>query len=389
MNKRIFSIFMVASLLGSATACGSDSAQEASTATETTVEVSETAQEENSTDDSSTESTVEEVASETYEIPEGMYLSEITGEPISEEIKDQRPVAVMIDNESLALPHYGVAEADVVYEMMNSTANNRITRLMCIVKDWGNIEQMGSIRSTRPTNILLMSEWNAVLCHDGGPYYNDQYFIRDWADHFSGTFSRVANGKSREYTEYILSGDLESNFEDSGYSTTYNEYANADTTHFEFTDYGTTVDLSENGYQYCADAAIIDIKPFAHNGSQLIYNEETQTYDYYEYGAVHEDAEDGDVLTFDNVILQKCTFSQLDDEGYLIYNCIDTNQPGLYATKGKITDVVWTKPNETDITRFYDEHGEEIVLNTGKTYIALVPDDTWDQLAIGAFYYSE
>ncbi len=380
MNKRIFSLAMTAALLGTVTACGSNVTEETASDNGTTaIEVAEDV-----SADASTESTTEEAATEDYTIPEGMYLSELTGEPISEDIKDQRPIAVMVDNESLALPHYGIAEADVVYEMMNSTLNNRITRLMCIIKDWGNIEQMGSIRSTRPTNILLMSEWNAVLCHDGGPYYNDQYFARDWADHFSGTFSRVSNGKSKEYTEYILSGDLEANFEDSGYSTTYNEYANEDTSHFEFTDYGTTVDLSENGYQYCADAVLIDLKPFAHNSTQLVYNEETETYDYYEYGEIHEDAEDGEVLTFDNVILQKCTFTQLDDNGYLIYNCIDINQPGLYATKGKITDIVWTKTTETEITRYYDENGNELTINTGKTYIALIPDDTWDQIVISA-----
>ncbi len=379
MNKRVLSMLMTTTMLATVTACGSDTNADVAGTTETTVAAEETTAA--STDDATVAEKAEEVA-ESYEIPEGMYLSELTGEPISEEIQDQRPIAVMVDNESLALPHYGIAEADVVYEMMNSTKNDRITRLMCIIKDWGNIEQMGSIRSTRPTNILLMSEWNAVLCHDGGPYYNDQYFVRDWADHFSGTFSRVSNGKSREYTEYILSGDLEANFEDSGYSVNYNEYANEDTSHFTFTDYGTTVDLSDNGYQYCADATFIDIKPFSHNGSQLVYNEETQTYDYYEYGEIHEDAEDGEVLTFDNVILQKCSFAQLDENGYLIYNCIDTNQPGLYATKGKITDIVWTKTTETEITRYYDENGNEITMNTGKTYIALIPDDTWDQLAI-------
>ena len=51
--------------------------------------------------------------------------SEITGLPVSPAIAAQRPVAVMIDNDTRALPHYGLAEADVVYEMMNSTLNNR------------------------------------------------------------------------------------------------------------------------------------------------------------------------------------------------------------------------------------------------------------------------
>ena len=49
-------------------------------------------------------------------LPEGKYRSELTNELIDESLKDQRPVAVMVDNESIALPHYGLSHADVVYE---------------------------------------------------------------------------------------------------------------------------------------------------------------------------------------------------------------------------------------------------------------------------------
>ena len=55
------------------------------------------------------------------------YVSELTGLPTSIALQTQRPVAVMIDNDTKALPHYGLSEADVVYEMMNSTANKRVT----------------------------------------------------------------------------------------------------------------------------------------------------------------------------------------------------------------------------------------------------------------------
>ena len=145
---------------------------------------------------------------EPEEIREGMYRSELTNEWIDESLKNQRPVAVMVDNEKIALPHYGLTEADIVYEMMNSTLNNRITRFMAIVKDWGKIEQFGSIRSTRSTNIYLAGEWNAVLCHDGGPYFAmDLVKEKDYCDNFTGTFSRIDNGKKREYTEYIVAGD--------------------------------------------------------------------------------------------------------------------------------------------------------------------------------------
>ena len=85
----------------------------------------------------------------------------------------------MVDNESIALPHYGLTQADVVYEMMNSTENGRITRFMALVKDWETLEQFGSIRSARVTNCILAAEWNAVLCHDGGPFYIDDIYFSD------------------------------------------------------------------------------------------------------------------------------------------------------------------------------------------------------------------
>ena len=160
-----------------------------------------------------------EATEEPEEIREGMYRSELTNEWIDEALKDQRPIAVMVDNEKIALPHYGLTEADVVYEIMNSTLNDRITRFMVLVKDWEKIEQMGSIRSTRSTNIYLLGEWNAVLCHDGGPYFAmDLIAEKAYCDNFTGTFSRVQNGKPTEFTEYILKGDLEKNFSSKNYS---------------------------------------------------------------------------------------------------------------------------------------------------------------------------
>jgi hypothetical protein len=376
-KKAVATILCAVMVMGVA-ACGKETPEEAPAEEESTSLFEEV---DESGEAKTEEDKEEDKVDENYELPEGMYYSEITGEPISEEIKDQRPIAVMVDNEKKALPHYGTSEADVVYELMNSTKNDRITRLMCIFKDWGEVEQLGSIRSTRPTNILLAAEWNAVLCHDGGPFYNDQYFSQDWATHFSGGFSRVQNGKATEFTEYILSGDLDDKFEDaksdSTYTTTYNQYAN-EGSHFVFTEYGNEIKLDKK-YDRSYKALNISL-PFKHNQSQLIYNPDTKEYEYYEYGSRHEDAEDGEPMSFKNVILQKCTFSQLDENGYLIYNCIDSGQYAWYITNGVAKDVTWIKPGETAVTKFYDENGDELEINTGKTYIALVPDDTWENV---------
>ena len=65
------------------------------------------------------------------------------------------------------------------------------------------------------------------------------------------------------------------------------------------------------------------------------------------------------------------------------YNTVDSGKPGYYVTGGEAVPVTWTKESETDITRFYDASGAELTINTGKTYIALVPEDTWSEVQIG------
>ena len=332
---------------------------------------------EDSSENTAAEGTETEDFGTPLPVPDGQYLSELTGLPIDESLKMQRPIAVMIDNESKALPHYNTAGADIVYEMMNSTANDRITRLMCLYKDWEDLPQTGSIRSVRPTNILVAQEYDAVICHDGGPFYINDYFSR-YPYHFSGTFSRVDNGKAREFTEYILPGDLDRNFSRSGYSK---EYSEESASHFQFAPYGTKTNLDDWDADGIRTARHIEL-PFYHNRSQLIYNEETRTYDYYEYGKQHLDAGTKAPLSFTNVLLQDCSFHQYDKNGYLIYNCIDKFQFAYYCTEGKNISILWTKEGEDGVTRFFDADGEEIQINPGKTYIGIIPDDTWDEVKI-------
>ena len=118
---------------------------------------------------------------------------------------------------------------------------------------------------------------------------------------------------------------------------------------------------------------------FLHNKSKLSYNAATRTYDYYEYGSIHQDAEDNQVLTFKNVLLQCVPFTQLDKNGYLTYNVVGTGA-GFYITNGKAVPITWAKGSETGITHYYNADGSEITVNRGKTYIGLLPSDSWDKL---------
>lgn len=335
----------------------------------------------------STEAVTEEETEERAEFeivtaedaPEGKVVSELTGEFIDEAIKNQRPVAVMIDNEKTALPHYGVTEADIVYEMVNSTHNDRVTRLMALVKDWGAIERLGNVRSARVTNCILAMEWNAVLCHDGGPFYINAYTALPYLDNFSGGFSRIPNGKAYEFTEYIADGELMKRFKANNVEVEYNNYYEGE--HFTFAN---NVDLGSS-----ADEAVKIELPFPHNSSELEYNEEDQLYYYSEYGSPHLDPGNGNAqLCFKNVIIYEADMElcrngdYIDENGYMYYDIIEKSGEGYYIVNGKAEPIRWRKLSATAPTEFFDEDGNEIILNVGKTYIGIVPSDAWSELVI-------
>lgn len=379
MKKRSLVIGLLLACTLAMTACGGDSNQQASTNTEAANTESGNSE---IIVDANTEVSIQEPIDEAT-IPEGMTVSDLTGEFIDEDIANQRPVAVMVDNEKTALPHYGLTKADVIYEMVNSTANDRVTRLMVLVKDWDAIEQLGNVRSARATNCMLAMEWNAILCHDGGPFYINDYIALPSLDNLSGGFSRIPNGKAYEFTEYIADGEIAARLDANNIETEYNNHYEG--THFTFAN---NIDLS-------GDVAATKVElPFPHNSSELEYNPEDGLYYYSEYGQPHLDpGNDNAQLCFKNVIIQEAdmlTHSvteadgkvNYDQNGYMYYQLENESGKGYYLVNGEMSEITWSKGSLTSPTRYFDANGNELVLNVGKTYIAIVPSDAWKEVVI-------
>ncbi len=376
MKKRSLVIGLLLMCTLTLGACGKeDTKQPVSSNTEVS---SEGASTETGTEISTEGSISAEVIKED-EIPSGMVVSDLTGEFIAADLEKQRPVAVMIDNEKTALPHYGLTKADIVYEMINSTENNRVTRFMALVKDWDAIEQLGNVRSARATNCKLAMEWNAILCHDGGPFYINEYTSLPSLDNLSGGFSRIPNGKAYEFTEYISTGEVAKRLKANNIEVEYNNHYEG--THFLWS--------NEVEFKDAEDATSVAL-PFPHNSSELKYSEEDQLYYYSEYGAPHLDPGNGNAqLCFKNVLIQEADmFTHLvdgenpDQNGYMYYQLENSSGEGYYLLNGKVVPITWKKGSLTSPTQYFDAYGNELVLNVGKTYIAIVPSDSWRDVEI-------
>lgn len=357
--EKYLQIFFVLILMLNLAGCGNNNKITSEATSEPTTEPTQTAK---ATPDS-------------YAAPIGTYFSEITGLPISTDLQNQRPIAVMVDCESVAFPHYGIAEADIVYDLRNSMKNDYVTRFMAVYKDYANIPQIGSIRSTRPTNVWLAGEWNAILCHDGGDPEAFEIMDHDFAQqHLSSGFTRVDNGKAWEFTEYITAGEVASRIQDAGYDTNYNQFKQ-DGDHFTYVKYTTELDTSS-----FSNASSI-ILPNPHNGTTLDYNTSTKTYDLSMYGELHKDAEDDQVLTFKNALLLDCDYEEITSAN-IQYHIVDNSGNGYYMTDGKMESITWKKSGENGITHYYDANGKDLEMNRGKTYIGLICSDVWGDIGI-------
>ena len=160
--KRIGLLCLSVCLIGM-TGCGKAEAQEAEENTfntEAEVIAWEQEQEENTDEDTQEE----DPAPAPREVVNGKIRSYFTGDWIDEEMGKTRPLAIMLNNTSAALPMSGVSNASVIYEC---PVEGRITRWMGVFEDWENLERIGSVRSCRLYYLHFAQEFHPVYAHFG------------------------------------------------------------------------------------------------------------------------------------------------------------------------------------------------------------------------------
>ena len=324
--------------------------------------------------DNTKEVEVQEVDNDTPP-EEGMVRSRITNEWVKEEINNTRPVAVMIPNTKTAA-QYGISRADVLYEC---NVEGSITRLMAVFQDWNNFDRLGNVRSCRDYYVYWAFEWDAFYVHFGGPFYIDEVIKRtdDIDGLTSSNFWRAKDTSNSTDNAYVTTEGLLSDINKHGYSLEYRS-GYADEQHYKFAPTGEPNTLEQ--YSDAITANKIDMSlTYPVTNCYFIYNEATGLYDRYQHlsGAAdgpHIDKANGEQLAFKNILIQNAYFEVRDDKGYLAFRCHDTTKDGWFFTNGKGIHVNWEKTSDYGATRYYDDAGNEIELNTGKTMVCIVEE---------------
>lgn len=322
------------------------------------------------------ESKQESVISEDLPPQEGMVRNPLTNEWTTQEKASLRPVAVMVPDDSSAIPHYNLSKADILYECL---VESDISRLMAVYSDWSDLERVGNVRSSRDYFVYWAFEWDAVYLHAGGPYYINDVIGRNTTHNIdalnspSGVFYRTTD-RTAPQNLYFDGSDILGEMNRLGYPLQIRSDL-VNQPHFQFTDATNPNTLTQ--YQGASIAKKINLaNAYPVSKTWFEYNESDGL--YYRFQApsngAHMDAATGKQLAFKNVLVQFTYHEVRDSQGYLAFQCIDDTRDGWYFTNGRGIHVNWKKTSDYGPTRYYDDNGNEISLNTGKTMICIVQD---------------
>jgi hypothetical protein len=314
------------------------------------------------------EEVVEAEKPDTEQIPDGMVKSYLTGEYVSETIGKRRPVAVMLNNIQKAVPQAGIANAGVVYE---APVEGGITRLMGIFEDYDNLTKIGSVRSCRDYYIYYALEFDAIYAHYGQAAYALPYLDLEQVNNLNGlsgyggdVYYRTKDRKA-PHNAYTSFEGLQKGIEINKYSQ---DYASDYKGHYQFAKAGETVSL-ENA----SPAAFVRLH-YKVNDPWFEYHEDDGLYYRFQYGEPQIDELTNEQLAYKNIIIQYSPWEYYPDGSYLNVDTLSGGK-GKYITNGQAIDITWTKNgDEWGPTRYYDSLGNEITMNTGKTWVCIVQD---------------
>jgi len=356
MKKRVWSMVLLVCMLLTLTACGEKKQEETPPPKETTEQVEPVP-------------APEPEPEPEPDVPAG--TNPLTGEPMEPEYENDRPVAIMFNNLKAAQPQLGVGQADIIYEI---PAEGGVTRMLGVFQTLEGVENLGSIRSTRPYYLEAALGHDALLVHAGAS--PDAYAnIKSWGvnniDGVNGgpthdvVFWRDAQRRQTAGYEHSLltSGEKVLKFLESGKYRT--EHQDGYTYVQTFAEDGTPV----NG------TAADSFKLYYTNYKTGVfeYDPETMLYRVSQYGGAYLDGNTGEQVAVTNVLVLETDINIIsgDKEGRLKVRMTGTGS-GTYFCGGKYIPIQWSKADRTGQFVYTLTDGTPLTLGQGTSYVCIM-----------------
>ncbi len=284
----------------------------------------------------------------------------------------KRPVAVMVNNVQAAMPQYGIAKADIIFEI---PVEGDVTRFMALYADYTQVPRVCAVRSCRNYFPAFSQGFDAFYVNWGIDDSIADYLELLQLDQFDGMNdrnglfardkARINAGYALEHTAYFEGPAFASVVDSQGYRTELAE--NMKDTAFIFN--GLEEQVKPSGGE-CTNVEI----NFGAQSATLTYDAGRNVYLKKSNGNPQIDGNTQEQLAFTNVFVLETDISVRDALGHKDIDWDGAlDSVGYYVSNGGVQKIHWSKEerNENSRLRFFDESGEELKINRGKSYIAV------------------
>ena len=312
----------------------------------------------------------------------------LTGEPKGADYPEgQRITAVMVNNIVAARPQRGLSKADILFEIK---VEGGITRFMPVFTDYKTVGEVGPVRSGRDQFLQLLMPWNILYYHDGESIFCTQVVnvygysglnIGGKSYFNTPTHPIVSHRNNRgrdvayEHTEFTSGKEICKAASDAKISL----YAPSEGTIFHFADYRTDEVNKLPGEPSAKKLTILHSESYR---TSFSYSAFSHTYAMQMYNSSKKATENtvdeltGAQLTFENVVVCFADMDAYAGDSHDVQEVryIQGGKAYLF-TRGGVQVGRWEKTYPTNPLKLYTKSGEEMTLNRGKTYFALVDED--------------
>ncbi|MEK4387497.1 DUF3048 domain-containing protein [Solibacillus sp. FSL W7-1464] len=288
------------------------------------------------------------------------FVTPFTGERVAEEAT-MRPILATINNHPQARPQSGLAQADVVYEML---AEGDVTRFLALYQS-ELPESIGPIRSARSYFVDIAKGLDAFYIAHGYSPEAKSMLERRVVDningmHYDGTYFKRSSTRVAPHNSYISGENVKAGAEKTGTSLLYQKKVS-----YPFYE-------AEDNVKIGITANEVSMK-YNNSGSfnsQYVYNAETNQYKRYSANVETIDYETNESIELANILFFEMPHRIVDNAGRREIT-ITGGGNAYVAQAGMIREVKWK--NADGLLVAVEEDGSEVKLVQGKTWILFVP----------------
>ena len=303
--------------------------------------------------------------------PGAEYFNPLTGEKV-EKPYTAMPTAVVINNIKACMPQYGIADADMFFEI---ETEGGITRCLAIYTDLSKVDKIGPVRSARTYFNSVAASFDSTLIHCGGSVnalkakYDLNNTLDSWKhidQRFNGNYfyrdqDRKDQGYALEHTLFTTGEKLLAALDKKGYNEEKSK-------------------LTDFGYQFAETPAItgesaqkITVTFRAKKTTDFAYDQATGLYKASQYKKDHIDKNTGATVTYRNVlVLQTKQWTEKEGSYNRSYYDLIGEGEGYFACDGKIVPIKWSRKSVSEPFSYTLADGTALTLGVGRSYIGVI-----------------